>query len=399
MKKIITAIFTVLFIGASTIYVNGLATPRKSAKRNKIANLKTANLLDYAMQAAPLYMGKRLHKNWQRGVKTSKEDIKIQKQLFGYNLGIEHIIDNNPSVVKPDKHVTLYLHGWGDQRNSAKLGKTLDVLPGDVITFNFPDSSVIIPRIHRSSLGQLPDVLPALYTLKWAKDNLGVESVDLFGYSRGGATAVNIIAVLADKSGKYDSDVANIGIDTIERNKLLQLLQNGSIVLNCPLRDMNTTTRQFFRWINPEIPLKILETVGKYKRDGLQAITSTGAFKGLGLKTLVHFQYNDTVVSDKDEAEFYQRIARHNPQGTYLLLGDDGGHLHTQNTLSQAIQTFRKAHGGAYDSEYGNVPLAPFHYKNHDDAQLVQPYPYSKEYIDQIIRSYYAKCKNSRKRK
>ena len=33
---------------------------------------------------------------------------------------------------------------------------------------------------------------------------------------------------------------------------------------------------------------------------------------------------------------------------TYLVLGNDGGHLHTGKTLGSAIQAFRYKHGGAY---------------------------------------------------
>ncbi len=327
---------------------------------------------------------------WQRGAIPTCADQNAQKNLFNYNLEIEHIVDANSAIQTNQNRPTLVLHGWGDTKNIAKLLKGLcDVLPGNVITFNFHDRGVIIPKIHHSSLGQLHDVLPALYTLKWARDRLNITEIDLFGYSRGAATVLNMIAVLNDKTGTYDKDLARLDIYAQERNSLLSMIQRGCITLNCPLSNANMTAAFRFKEYAPNL-LKAFARVGHYQIDGLQALQSAEKFDGLKLNILLHFQNNDTIVSNQNEAKLYNRLAKHNPKTTYVVLGDNGGHIHTHAALAHAVHTFRKQFGSSYDPEYDTQYQATESLLT-DANKLLQPGKQAKH----VIAQYYNKCQTA----
>ncbi len=374
-----------------TIYVLRQKVPlikKINAVHEVAANRK--HVISSFFNSVGLYFWKLYPKTWEPGLEPTKEQKREQRKLFGYNLRIEHIIDNDPQIIKNSKRPTVFIHGWGDTKGSARILKAYcDVLPGDIVTFNFRDRGVIFPKFQHSSLGQLPDVLQALYVLKWTKDQLKVNAIDLFGYSRGGATTINMIAVLNDKTGKYDDELARIGIDELERKKLLETIQNGCIVLNCPLIDLNITAEYRFKNFAWEA-LKAFATVSKYELDGIQPIESAAQFEGLNLKILMHFQHGDHIVSNNKEAEFYKRLAYHNPYSTFIVLGNDGGHLHTHCALSETIHAFKKMYDGSYDPDYVDQYRHEKH-KNKYANKLLQP----GDKVQECIEGYYDLCKQS----
>ncbi len=399
MKRISTYfyLFTLIFSAGTSIGIvrikrlRGAESPISdiACKTNRLHTAVTTrgNGLASMADAAGLYFGGKYRSTWQHGIQPTSYDINAQKILFGYDLQIEHVVDNDTEAQTNHMRPTLYLHGLGDTKHSAKLLKALaDVLPGDVITFNFHDRGVVIPKVRHSNLGQLPDILPALYTLKWAKDHLKLTEVDLFGYSRGGATVLNMIAVLNDKTGKYDKELARIGIDAKERTALLAMIQKGCITLNCPLTNANVSAKYRFKTLGPKI-LKALARVGLYKLDGIQALESAQTFKDLKLTILLHFQYRDTIVSNKNEAELYYRLSQHNPESTYIVLGNNGGHLHTHAALAHTIHTFKKMYGSSYDPSYDTQYHATRSLLS-DANVLLQP----GDAAEQIIATYYARC-------
>ena len=350
------------------------------------------NTIASVADAAGLYFLGKYRPTWQRGVQPTYPDRNAQKVLFNYNLTIEHIIDNSQNVQTNHKRPTLFFHGWGDTKNCAKLLKAFcEVLPGDVITFNFHDRGVIIPKVWHSNLGQLPDVLPALYVLKWAKDNLKLDEIDLFGYSRGGAVALNMISVLNDKTGKYDKEFIRLDISAQDRKEMLNMIQRGCITLNCPLTNVNVSANYRFKELAPNI-LKAFSKLGRYQIDGIQAIESAQKFDGLKLNILLHFQYNDTIVSNENEAELYNRLAQHNPDTTYVVLGNNGGHLHTHAALAHTIHTFKKTFGSSYDPEYDKQYHTTKSLQT-DANILLQP----GNHANKVITNYYYMCSQCRK--
>ncbi len=277
--------------------------------------------------------------------------VRNQRKLFGYDLGIEYYQHAEDRFYRPRARAILYLHPWGvialPNKKHMHMMKLDNVLPGDVITFNFPDGVMRgpLPSLY-SSFGQLSDVLPAIYTLNYAYEVYGLHTIDVFGYSRGGAVAVNMVAVLHDKSTQYDAALAQLGITAGRRKELLAAIERGSIVLDCPLIDGNETLKNYAK------PVQfIARTMTNYKSDGLQALQSARSLSGLKLHVLLHFQYNDTRIGNEHEAALYNAFAQHNPEHTYLLLADEGGHIHSYEALSRAVQVFYKKIGAAYDQQ------------------------------------------------
>ncbi len=370
-KKIILFISSFLIATASSYAVLDYLSNNEPQefKINRAQTIVTTrkHVVSSIFDAAKIYLWGAYAPTWQRGITPSRAEKKKQHKIFRYNLSIEHIIDNDPEMIINHKRPTLFLHGWGDTKHSAKLLKAFcDVLPGDIVTFQFRDHGILIPKVRHANLGQLPDVLSALYTLAWMKDNINPEAIDIFGYSRGGATAVNLIAVLNDKNNTYDEDLAAIGIDNQNRMTILKLIEKGCITLNCPLTDMNVSVQSMFKNTGLHM-LNLLKGMSKYDPEGLQALNSAQNLQGLHLTSLIHFQHHDTIVSNHNEALFFNRIAAHNPTNTYLVLGDDGGHLHTHMALCSTIHRFRKIHGGSYDpvyDKYYDAIARESHYKN-----------------------------------
>ncbi len=358
--------------------------------------------MKWFFEGAGIYFLNHYHPTWQHGVQETYDDQKEQSKLFQYRLQIEHITDTDPQMQINHKRPTIYFHGWGDVKNSAKLLKAFcDVLPGDIVTFHFRDRGVIIPKIRYANLGQLPDVLSAIYTLKWTVEKLQPEALDLFGYSRGGATVLNTIAVLNDTTGTFDAELARIGVSRIMRTQLLELIQKGCHVLDCPLTDMNVTMNEFIKhkmgsFAHRKMPflMNTFEKITHYKSTGLQGIASAQSFKGLSLNMLLHFQHHDTIVSNANDARLYEALYQHNPKTTFLVLGNDGGHIHSHNTLAHTLHSFKKKFGGSYDPEYAlqyeaTKEMLP-------EAQRLEcPGPKARSLIDE----YYAECAACKQRK
>ena len=307
-----------------------------------------------------------------------------QQQLFGYDLGIEYQYGCTHHYRKTPGRAILYLHPWGligiPHKRSAELLRSYNVLPGDVIIFNFPDGGwrFPVPFVH-TSFGQLSDVLPAIYTLAYAYDHFDLHAIDLFGYSRGGAVAINMIAVLNDETDMYDKQLASIGIDRQKRKKLLTLIQAGSLVLDCPLIDVNATFNQYSNLIQ-----SFFFRFTHYIPEGLQALESIEKISDLSLKVLIHFQCNDQRVFNNNDATVYCMFKKHNPETTFLVLGDDGGHTHTHEALAKSIHQFYKRVGGAYNSFVTESNSSQ--QKSEESFPLLQP---SLKEAHDVIKTYY----------
>jgi hypothetical protein len=83
-----------------------------------------------------------------------------------------------------------------------------------------------------------------------------------------------------------------------------------------------------------------------YDAHGLCPKETVKLLQGLKLNILVHFQHADLIVSNKQEAEFFYYLAQHNPETTFLVMGNDGGHLHTHAALAKAIPEFKNCVAG-----------------------------------------------------
>jgi hypothetical protein len=257
-------------------------------------------------------------------------DPVIAKQYLGYDPALEYIYEKN----NPNKTTTLYLHGWGDTKNSARiLKKFCKVVDNNIVTFNFADARPVLGKLNQSNFGQLSDVLSALYAAHCAIKELNLKALDLFGISRGGATIINMLALLNDPElfVQYKETLDKIGIDQTARKEILNAIQNGTIILNIPLRSMKHTP----------VPQFLARNITQYDPHGWEALEMVKHLNGLKLTMLVHFQHGDAIVSNKGEDEFFFHLAKNNPNSTYLVMGNDGGHMHTHTALSKTVGEFK----------------------------------------------------------
>lgn len=254
----------------------------------------------------------------------------ISEKLLGYDLKLEYIGNKDQ---KMGEEVTLYLHGWGDTKNSARLFKKLcGVLPGNIITFNFADARPIIGKLNYSNFGQFYDVYSALYAAYQSVKKFQLKKLNLFGISRGGGTIITMLALLNNDAlfEQNKEALEKIDIDEQVRIELLTAIQSGTIVLDIPLRSIRHTP----------MPNYILNNMTLYDVNNWEPLQMAELLQGLKLTMLIHFQHADAILTDKEEAEFFYALAKHNPMTTFLVVGNDGGHAHTHASLSKTIQDF-----------------------------------------------------------
>lgn len=142
---------------------------------------------------------------WREFIK--KLDHNSVAEELGYDPGIELIEEDNPNVVH-GKQPTIFFHGWGSSKNAPRVLehiKNSEIIPGDVIVFNFPDATKwagYIPYffpIYNSSFAQKLDIITALVVFK-ALNNVGIFPEVVFSHSRGAGTNINVFGVVNDPS-------------------------------------------------------------------------------------------------------------------------------------------------------------------------------------------------------
>lgn len=292
-------------------------------------------------------------------------------KILGYDPKITLLKETDPTIVCSARK-TVYFHGFGASKGAVAELKTWcgsERLPGDIVTFNFPDAVTVRGLdTTKSSLGQWDDMKTALYVLKKMHES-GEKSVGITAHSRGGAAAVNMVAALADKTDKYDVRLAEMGIDAAERREILRMLQNGHMVLECPLANVQSVVKHQIResWIGATLKywfgsfsessisasaasadLGASLVVKKYRPWGEQAIKSAEKWNGANIATLVHFQKEDEVLGNEHDAEFYAKLCASNGDRTYQHVGANGGHNSSFRSFVSERNRFLKMHGAAY---------------------------------------------------
>jgi pimeloyl-ACP methyl ester carboxylesterase len=266
-------------------------------------------------------------------------------KLFGYNPAIR-VYPSDTKVENPQE-VTLYAHGYGEYQQAVLPFFQLNshLLPGTLVSFNFPDvvEHSFMPNLTKSNVAQTGDIRALSLMLKLL-DECGLEKIHLFGTSRGGGTIMNTLGRLCTYTTHADF-FAKLEISPEQAERILTKIKCGTIVLNCPFIDTHTSAYYWFKeWSN-----WVLETFiypwTEHRLNEDQALISAELIKNRDFTILVHFEHNDTVVGNNKDAAFYSAIV--GPH-TYLVLGNDGGHLHTGKTLGAAVQAFRRIHGGSY---------------------------------------------------
>ncbi|MCL5875410.1 MAG: hypothetical protein M1114_02990 [Candidatus Dependentiae bacterium] len=289
--------------------------------------------------------------------------------LLGYDPSITLLQETDPLVVNSGRK-TVYFHGFGGNKDAASLVRRFygaERLPGDIITFDFADANNGNGMdTSKSSLGQWSDVKTALYVLKKLHDT-GETEIGITAHSRGGATAVNVIAVLADTEGKHTTRLSELGIDQAKQTAMLAMVRN--IVLECPLVSLRsvikhhieqTSASSLGKWFtnifSPSIRVSAVSAdyaaptiLKQYRPWAEHAIESAALWNGANIPTMVHFQTKDEVLGNELDETFYEKLqASNGDTHTYFHKGDDGGHNSSFESFARERNLFLKLYSASH---------------------------------------------------
>ncbi len=295
-------------------------------------------------------------------VYTHKKRLMIKTLLQEYDMSdIVQILGYDPHITAyqatdlaaNDNACTIYVHGWGESQHAISYLKANTILlPGTVIGFNFKDANphpTKMPKLSQTNFCQTDDIASLIMTLK-VLDDCNVPVFHLFGLSRGAGTIVTTISRLASYQ-RFKLFFKKLHITQEQATHILEKIKNGSIVLNCPLIDINESIKHKLApyhaaWLSPVFSYGVLPLITNYSPMKDCPLKAAKRIKKLNIPTLVHFQKNDLIVGNNKEALFFAAL-----HGThsYLVLGNDcAGHMHCGETLAPALHAFRKKYHGSY---------------------------------------------------
>jgi hypothetical protein len=250
---------------------------------------------------------------------------------FGYDLGIQVVASK-----KNKAGVTICCHGYGSSSHIAEVVDSFNTIPDHIVGFNFPDYDLLHrpydPR--KCAFGSINELLPFLYIIKRCVCDAGLTSINLYGFSAGGAAVVNALVVLNETT--YDAQLAQIGIMQEEKKQIIHAIEHGLVILECPMKSAEEVVE--LRGRAPEF--MILAEI--YRKNNMRPIDSVQRLKGLKLHILLHFQQSDEIIGNRDDQLFIERLRAANVGTTQVVIGHDGGH----NTYHASLwRAYEKMHG------------------------------------------------------
>lgn len=234
---------------------------------------------------------------------------------FNYDLNIRII----PSK-KQNAPVTVCCHGYGHSNAIIDVINSFGVITDHLVSFNFPDYECVAKRYDpkKSTFGSIDEILPLLFVLKKAVIDAKIDAVNLYGFSAGGGAVVNALAVL--NQNLYDAQLLKIGINTDDKKKIIDAVQKGLIILDCPLKSIDEIMAA--RGKDPEFTILSKH----YIKNNMRPIDAIHKLNGMNLTILLHFQTPDEILGNRDDKLFADRLVAANKGKTYLVYGKDGGH-------------------------------------------------------------------------
>lgn len=234
---------------------------------------------------------------------------------FNYKMDIR--VEPGP---RKDAGVMIACHGYGANNGIADVLASYCVTDDHIISFNFPDYDCIAKKYNprRSTFGSIQELLPLLWVLKQCVVDAGLDSLDLYGFSAGGAAVINALVVL--NNSKYDTHLHEIGITAEHKEKIIAALQKGIVILDCPLKSVEEIMA--VRGKSAEFTI----LAERYARNGMRPFDVVEKLTGLTLTILLHFQKHDEILGNRDDELFINRLFAANAGQVYVILTDEGGH-------------------------------------------------------------------------
>ncbi len=232
---------------------------------------------------------------------------------FDYNLGLKVVNGKNTS------EITVCCHGYGASNTIVDAIKSYKVIDHTLIGFNFPDYNITDAQDHsKISYGSIREILPLLYVLKYSIDEFNPSKINLYGFSAGGGAVINALGILNTYS--YKGELQSIGITENIAKTIINRLQQGIIILECPLKSIQEIID--FRGKTKNM-CQMAESFNKNKMNPLDAI---GLLKDLDLTILAYLETPDEVLGNRDDALLIKQLEQINNGKTVVVTGSAGGH-------------------------------------------------------------------------
>lgn len=260
-----------------------------------------------------------------------KKTINSSPHPFSYDLGVRIIPAKNECAA-----VTICCHGYGHSNAIIDVVHSFGVIPDHLVSFNFPDYNCIAKRYDpkKSSFGSIDELLPLLYILKKCVIDAGQELVNLYGFSAGGGAVVNALAVLNQNT--YDDHLKKIGIAHDAKKKIIDAVQRGLVILDCPLKSID----EIIALRGADSEFTILGQ--RFTQNNMRPIDSLEKLRGMNLTVLLHFQTPDEILGNRDDKLFADRLVAANAGKTNVIYGSDGGHNRYHKSLWQEYKKLKK---------------------------------------------------------
>lgn len=229
---------------------------------------------------------------------------------------------------KPEEPVMICHHGYGADYSIIYVLRTIPAITDHLVGFNLPDYSLFERDYDpaKSTFGSIEELLPALYVWKKIIIDAGVQSLTLYGFSAGGGVVVNGIGIL--NGNRYDTQLKGIGIGEKEKKVMLEAIQKGLVILECPLKSI----QEIIDLLGSSYEFETIEK--KYRENELRPIDNLKHLSGLSLNVMLYFVKNDEVLSNRDDAMYIERLQKVNSKGkNWILSGNEGGHVSYHPTL------------------------------------------------------------------
>lgn len=258
-----------------------------------------------------------------------------EKHPFRYDL--------HPIVYKGGKnkaHVMIICHGYGHNYTLASVLHSMKITPHHLIGFNFPDHDITDTHDHsKSTFGTIHEILPLIYLIKICLTRLPLTALYVYGFSAGGAAIINTLVAL--HTDRFDQELKSIGISPHDKKLLMNALQEGAIILDCPLKSVEEI-------IATRGNTAQLQAMAQhYSQNKLQPISALNDLAGIKLNMFVHFQNPDEILGNRDDKLFITRLRKSNRGITSITSTNEGGHnthhdalwksFHSRTTASDLI--------------------------------------------------------------
>jgi hypothetical protein len=247
--------------------------------------------------------------------------LNAARDPFNYDLHLTRIPGKSTKTM-------ICLHGMGADYQIVYFVKEASKIHQSLVSFNFPDYRMH-ERIYdpqKTAFGSIDEILPVIYVLNKIIIEEGNQDVNLYGFSAGGGAIINTLAVL--NSSTYDADLKKIGVNQAAKQKILDVIQKGDVILDSPLKSMS----EIIAKLGPSKELKVIEE--RFRRNQMEPIDVLPQLSNLALNVIIFFQHPDEILSNRDDALFIERLKKANQKGkTVVLGGNDGGHNYPHYTL------------------------------------------------------------------